>query len=136
MGSPSFTRSAVLFFRLFGFLFRFFGFFFSHAAEQTMKAVLGIGYYLLDRGLLPDFVVRFFVRRLLYSERIAIMPKSVEDLQKQEEDYISSIRKLPAIAIQVCQIAIVSIVFRLMPTIFPRRTLRIDSTTRCRPSFS
>lgn len=65
-----------------------------------MNYVLSVGFQLLDRGFIPDVVTRFFIRRMLYTERLCLVPSSVQSIQAQEEAFIADLRSMKRIAMQ------------------------------------
>lgn len=64
-----------------------------------MKLVLSYGYALLDGGYVPDFIVRFFVRRMLEERRAPVRQLGVAGLQAMEEDFIDQASKQSHVAL-------------------------------------
>ncbi len=67
----------------------------------VVRAVLAFAFALLDRGLLPDALLRFGVRHLLETERLAPLKQlSVDRLQEQEEAFIAELKRHKTIAVE------------------------------------
>jgi cyclopropane-fatty-acyl-phospholipid synthase len=67
----------------------------------VFRAVLSFAFSLLDRGLLPDVLLRFGVRHMLETERLApLKALSVDRVQELEETFIGELKRHKTIAVE------------------------------------